>query len=175
MKTKHDIARYFEDDHPLVLDEASYQEIFAHINPNDLPHRDYAPLIPFVKYVGTKGDIMKFFVPNKYNGYNNFIQFPEWQAQVDDKSLNPNEAARLILWGNKSCLLHCQCPAYKFYGMQYILTQLDSAIVPEVRFPRIRNPQLMGICCKHLRRTLKVLPFHLGQMAAAIKQQRQNG
>ena len=52
------------------------------------------------------------------------------------------------------------------------MTQLDAAIVPEQRFPKIKNPQLKGVVCKHLLRTLKVLPFHLGDVAKAIAAER---
>ncbi len=162
---------YFDDAQPHVLDEMFYKDIFKEINPNNLPHRDYAPLIPFVRYVGTKQNIMKFFVPNRYNGWNTYIQFMEWEEQVTDESITAQEAARLLLWSG-NIRIHCPCPAFKFWGMQYILTQLDAAIIPEVRYPHIRNPNLKGIVCKHLNKTLKVLPFHLGNMATAVKNQR---
>ena len=166
-----ELHHYFHDDTPHVLDEEYYKDIMTEINPNNLPYKDYAPLIPFVKYVGTKKNNMKFFVPNKYNGWNTYIQFVEWMEQVNDASLTANEAARLLLWG-ANIRVHCPCPAYKFYGSQYILTQLDAAIIPEKRYPHIRNPNLKGIVCKHLNRCLKTLPFHLGDMASAIKEQR---
>jgi hypothetical protein len=57
--------------------------------------------------------------------------------------------------------------------MNYILTTKDAAIVPETRFPSIRNPQLKGGMCKHLIRSMKVLPFHLGDIAKAIKETRE--
>jgi hypothetical protein len=136
-----------------------------------LPHRDYSHLIKYVKYVGYKGNTLKFFVPNKFNGWNTYIQFKEWNDQVTDTDYSATEAARLLLWGG-NLRLHCTCPAYHFWGMQYINTQHDAAIVPEPRFPAIRNPQLLGFTCKHLTRTLRVLPFHLGDMANAIKNQR---
>jgi hypothetical protein len=47
-----------------------------------LPHRDYSHLIKYVKYVGYKGNTLKFFVPNKFNGWNTYIQFKEWNDQV---------------------------------------------------------------------------------------------
>ncbi len=165
---------YFHDDHPHILDEMFYKDIMAEINPNNLPYRDYAPLIPYVKYVGTKQNIMKYFVPNTYNGWNTYIQFMEWNEQVADESLTAPEAARLLLWSG-NIRVHCPCPAFKFWGSQYILTQLDSAIIPENRYPHIRNPSLKGIVCKHLNRSIKVLGFHLGDMASAIKEQRRNG
>ncbi len=180
---------YFHDDHPVSLNEHFYKETFdTHllneftykdmlriIDPRDLPHRDYAPLIPYVRYVGTEKNIMKFFVPSptKINMWNTYIEFVEWDSQVVDTKITPTEAARLLLWSS-DIRVHCGCPSFIFWGYQYILTQLDASIYSEERYPHIRNPNLKGIVCKHLRRTLKVLPFHLGDMATAIKQQRQH-
>jgi hypothetical protein len=172
---------YFQDSHPVILDEMYYADLMHSIEPRDLPHRDYLPLIKYVKYVGTEHNIMKFYVPSptpeKYQNFSGlnlwttYIQFMEWDDMIKDTSVNAVEAARLILWG-ANLRIHCPCPAYKFWGMQYIDTQLGIAMVPEPRFPGIRNPGLKGIACKHLRKTLKILAFHLGDMASVIKQQR---
>ena len=162
---------YWDDEHPPVLDEVNYKEILHHIDPRDLPHRDYAPLIPFVRYVATKQNTMKFFVPNRFNGWNVYIRFPQWKSQVNDLSLTAPDAAKLVLWAD-DIQIHCGCPSFKFYGYQYILSQLNAAIIPETRFPHIKNPLLKGIACKHCRRTIKVLPFHLADMASSIKSQR---
>jgi len=166
---------YFAEDHPVILDEMQFSDLLHTIDPRDLPYRDYAPLVKYVKYIETKESIMKFFVPSpiRINKWNCYIQFVEWGAQMRDTTLSAPEAARLLFWSG-NLRIHCQCPAYLFWGMQYIDTQLDIAIRPETRFPAIRNPQLKGIACKHLIRTLKVLPFHLGDMANAIKQQREH-
>jgi hypothetical protein len=177
----HEIHPYFHDDHPVVLDEMFYQDLYRAIDPRDLPHRDHEPLLKYVKYVETKDNIMKYYVPSptpeKYRNFSGLnlwtteIQFIEWDAVLADVSLNANEAARMVLWG-ANVRIHCPCPAYLFWGMQYIDTQLGIAIYPENRYPDIRNPQLRGIACKHLRKTIKVLPFHLGDIAAEIKKQR---
>jgi hypothetical protein len=173
---------YFHDDHPVMLDEMVYKDLLHAIDPSDLPHRDYAPLVKYVKYVDTLEDTMKFFVPSptpaKYivqypdlNYWENYIQFVQWDQVLLDRSLTAVEAARLLLWG-ADLRIFCTCPAYLYWGMKYIDTQLGIAIYPEDRFPHIRNPELRGIACKHQRRTIKVLPFHLGDMAKAIKTQR---
>ena len=166
---------YFDDSHPHILDETTYKDILHIIDPRDLPHRDYAPLIKYVKYVGTDDNIMKFFVPSptRINMWNTYIQFMEWNPEVRDTGVTPTEAARLLIWAG-NIRVHCGCPSFKFWGYQYILTQLDASIFQETRYPHIRNPQLKGICCKHLRRSLKVLPFHLGDMAKEIKAQRES-
>jgi hypothetical protein len=173
------VHAYFQDDAEPVLNEMHYKDIMGEILPNNvagqplnkLPFRDWAPLIPFVKYQGYKQNVMKFFVPNKFNGWETYIMFDEWTEQMQDANLKAPEVARLLLWGG-NLRLHCGCPSFSFWGFEYICTQLDAAIIPEVRYPHIRNPELKGICCKHLIRTLKVLPFHLGSMASAIVEQR---
>lgn len=156
---------------PIPLNEEYYQALIRKFDPNWLPHRDYSPLIPFVKFSGHKGNTMKFFVPNRYNGWNTYVRFSEWAEVRDDRDYNAAESARLLLWG-ANLKVFCGCPAFQFYGYNYILTQKDAAIVPEDRPPNIRNPHLKGIACKHLIKTLKVLPFHLGDMARNINQQR---
>lgn len=167
------------DDASTRLDEMTYKDLMGEIIPNStagatnakLPYRDWAPLVPLVKYMGYRGNTTKWFVPNKYNGWDVYIRFDEMYDLVNDTSVNPNEAARLLLWGG-NIRMHCNCPSFSFWGFQYILTQLDASIYAEDRFPKVRNPQLKGITCKHGRRVLKVLPFHLGDFASAIKEMR---
>lgn len=160
-----------DDSHPLILDEEYYKDLMKLYVPGHLPYKDYSPLVPFVRYEGYKGSTMRFFVPNRFNGWSTYVRFVEWGEVVDDREYDAVESARLLLWG-ANLQFHCGCPAYLFYGMNYILTQKDAAIVPENRFPSIRNPNLKGGLCKHGIRTMKVLPFHLGDMARAIAAQR---
>ncbi len=161
-----------DDQQPVVLNEEYYKSLMALYVPHWMPHKDYSPLIPFVRFDGYKGNTLRFFVPNRYNGWQTYVRFTEWNEVLDDREYNATESARLLLWGG-NLKVHCGCPAYLFWGMNYILTTKDAAIVPETRFPSIRNPNLKGGLCKHLTRTLKVLPFHLGDMSRAIKQQRE--
>lgn len=166
---------YFSDDHPAILDEITSKDMLHIIDPRDLPHQDYAPLVKYVKYVETRQNTMKFLVPSptRINRWNFYVQFVEWNAQVRDTSVSAPEAAQLLYWAG-NIRVHCGCPSFLFWGYEYILTQLDAAMRPETRFPHIRNPQLKGILCKHGRRVIKTLGFHLGDMATAIKQQRES-
>jgi hypothetical protein len=43
----------------------------------------------------------------------------------------------------------CNCPAYKYF-YSYVITQLESELDKEERYPYIKNPQLDGSFCKHL-------------------------
>jgi hypothetical protein len=172
---------YFLDDQPVkyagkrpvMLDEITAPDMLHVIDPRDLPHRDYAPLLKYVQYVETRDNIMKFYVPSPtlINKWNCYIQFVEWRQQVNDPGLTAVEAARLLYWSG-NIRIWCGCPSFLFWGYAYILTALDASMVPETRYPHIRNPELKGIACKHLRRCLKTLGFHLGDMAKAINQQR---
>ena len=175
----HHIHPYFNDDEPVRLDEETYKGLIRDITNNNvpgaivhnLPHRDWAPLIKYVQYREQEQGIFKFFVPNRYNGWFTYIQFVEWNEVIQDINYNANDSARLLLWGG-NLRLHCPCPSFCFHGYQYILTQKDAAIIPEERYPRIKNPQLKGVCCKHLNRCTKTLPFHLGTIATEIKKER---
>lgn len=153
------------------LDEFTVKDIRKIISPTDLPHRDYEPLLKDVIYQGTKKNISCWLVNNNKNGWNCYIKFLDWNNQIRDTSLRANEVANLLMWSG-DIQLYCGCPAFKFWGYQYILTQLGASIVPEKRFPHKRNPQLAGIACKHIRKLFRVIQFQTGSMAAAIKQQR---
>lgn len=169
------------------LDELTYRELRSEVVPNSvpgqrtakLPFRDWAPLLRAVEVQDNPDNnlrvadygTMHFKVKGNKNEWDTFINFVEWDKLLNDSSFNAPEAARMALWvGNVR--LHCNCPSFAFWGFQYILSQLDASIYYEDRFPVVRNPQLRGIACKHLIKTLTVLPAHSGDMARAIKQQR---
>lgn len=174
-----EVYNFRADDGSERLDEYGYRDIMGNIEKNNvagrrlnkLPFRDWAPLIPSVHYKGYAKNVMQFLVPGKWNAWETYIQFDEWAEQVADTSVTPDEAARLLFWAG-NIRVHCPCPSFSFWGFRYIMTTRDAAMFPETRFPRIRNPQLKGVVCKHLIKTLKVLPFHLADMATAIRQQR---
>lgn len=165
---------------PEFLVEFTYKDFLNHLGINhvagikrsNLPYRDWEPLIRSCRLVGVKNNIAKFFLPNRWNGWHTFIQFVQWYDEINDDRLTPMESARLLLWSG-DIKVHCGCPSYKFWGHQYVATQLDAAIEPETRFPHVRNPKLLGAgCCKHLRRTMRVLPFYAPDLAKAIREQR---
>lgn len=171
---------YHCDSVPAILDEMAYKDFAKAIVPNlvpgatlaDLPTRDWGPLLKECRYIGYRGDTFEILVNNNYNGWSNYYKWDEWNDVVTDTSLNANEAARLLLWAG-NLRMFCPCPSFTFWGYAYILTQLDSEIFREDRFPKVRNRQLKGFMCKHGRKSLKTLPMMLlPKMAAAIKETR---
>lgn len=68
--------------------------------------------------------------------------------------------------------VHCTCPAFKYFGPDYILnlSQYDAnAGRGDTRPPRIRNPKQYGAVCKHLQNVLNVLPWYITTMASWLK------
>jgi len=160
-----------------MLNEATYKELASLIDGNFLKQKIRADELQGVFYKKTVGSTMYFMVPSSEKSdnnidYLNMVQFDEneWNSIGNDPDLDGNEKARMLLWtGNIS--LFCSDPSFLYWGYQYILTVLDSSIYPEERQAVIKNPQDRGICCKHLNRVLRVLPFHSSDITTALKQQ----
>lgn len=158
-----------------ALNEATYKEIASIIDSNFLNQKQRADALNGIYYRGFNNDTMVFevnsaeFEDNSIR-YKNLIQFENWDQTGQDPDLNAIEKARLLLWAG-DIKLHCTCPSFLYWGYQYILTVLDSAIYPEQRFPDERNPQERGVVCKHLNRVLRALPFYNGDIAQAIQNQ----
>lgn len=55
--------------------------------------------------------------------------------------------------------VNCSCPHWVYGGYKYMATKLGYAFKDrEDRFPKIKNPKLLGTVCKHIFVTLKYLP-----------------
>lgn len=174
--------RAVRDEEGRLLLEFTYRDVLNHIGMENpvgakspkLPYRDWEKLIRSCKLVGVQSNTACFHLPNKYNGWNTFVRFVQWNDEITDRRLTPREAAKLLLWEG-DIQFHCGCPSYKFWGHQYVATELGCAIIPENRFPHIRNPNLVGAgCCKHLRKTMRVLPFYNADFAKYIREQRED-
>ena len=159
------------------LYEINYKQLAKAIDPTFLSQGIRARALRGVYYQGffwpnTPGDradarisdTMWFKVTSslhQYNGldYDCFVKFMDWDEVGADPDLTPREKALMLLWTG-DLQLDCNDVSFRYWGYQYILTQLDAAIRPEDRYPKYRNPQLRGVVCKHLNRVLKALPFH---------------
>lgn len=159
------------------LNEYTYRDLAQLIDGNFLAQKVRAAALKGVEFHGVDNSgTVQFEVPSSefevnQIKYRNLVQFIEWDQIGQDNSFkNAVEKARILLWqGNIK--LFCACPAFLYWGSAWILTVLDSAIYPEEREPKVRNPQHRGICCKHLSRVMQVLPFYSGKIAAEIKRQ----
>lgn len=179
------------------LNEVTFRDIMNQIDPNFLlqglrvqqqyilPHDGntyrgpgYEPRMRGISYQGFREDTMIFFVTHsseyperaKPAYYENAVRFMAWDEVGGDPNLTPKEKASLLLWSS-DVQLHCDDPSFLYWGYQYILSTMDAAMIPEFRYPKINNPGLEGIVCKHLNRVLHVLPFYNADLMKAVTEQ----
>lgn len=157
-----------------VLEEATYKEIQMFIDNDFLKQKVRANALEGVRHSGFEDHAMYFDIKSSLHKdnnitYSNVVKFNDWDAFIDETEYNPIERARLLMLSG-DLMLHCTCPSFLFWGYQYLLTQIDAAVVPEERPPVKRNPQQRGIVCKHLNRTLRSWPFFTSDFARYIRQ-----
>jgi len=125
-----------------------------------------------VKYESTQFDIVRFSTASESRPglrHQVWIQMAELRDVIDDPNYKMYDKVRLAM--TSGLRVHCTCEAFKFFGYQYIMTQLDTALAPENRPPNIRNPRHRGTVCKHIAAVLKVFPFWIATVAGELKRQ----
>lgn len=63
----------------------------------------------------------------------------------------------------------CNCPAFLFWGFQYLSWRKGYGLVKETRRPKVRNPHQKGNVCKHLFQVMQVYPFLATTLAKKFK------
>lgn len=111
------------------------------------------------------------------------VKLLDWDEALAAEGLDFPQRANLAVFGRLQ--VKCNCPAYLYWGYEYIETQLgsDNIEVPdyegkkggEDRFPKVRNPKLRGVICKHLTAVLLTLQRSLPEVASAMKSMAQAG
>jgi hypothetical protein len=100
------------------------------------------------------------------------IELMGWHQAVGSPAA-PMTAAKVA--SDQPVRFDCSCARHR-YWLRYIATIGGWNIGrPETGFPKIRNPQLKGVACKHVLRVAVELSGSVirGQIAAAIRQERQ--
>lgn len=92
------------------------------------------------------------------------VEYPDIDTEED---LTTREKVRLSLAGDIA--IHCTCPAFKWWGYEYIMTQLgaNSSSVQDI-YPKIRNPKLEGTLCKHSYRAIRRFGSYWSKVAKDI-------
>jgi len=166
---EHHISRPDES----ILKEATYKDIQMFIDNDFLKQRVRANALEGVRWKGVEDGTIMFNIKSSLHKdnnitYTNAFKLNSWDAFVDETEFNPIERARLMMMED-DLMVHCTCPSFLYWGYQYLLTQIDAALVPEDRLPKIRNPKQRGIVCKHLNRSLRSFPFFTSDLAQYIK------
>lgn len=82
------------------------------------------------------------------------IRLDEWTTHMGSYA-HYKDAVRASIKGNVS--MDCTCGRYQYY-LRYVATAAKVALRPEEKdYPKINNPKLMGLACKHQIKALKVL------------------
>ena len=82
------------------------------------------------------------------------VRLEEWYDHLTDPA-SWNAAAKAVAVGRIS--FDCTCGRHQ-YWYRYLATIGNFALAPlEKDFPKIRNPQLKGCCCKHVLKVLSLL------------------
>ncbi|MFA5491169.1 MAG: hypothetical protein WC284_18465 [Candidimonas sp.] len=157
------------------LHEASIKELMSLIDEDFLRQGQRAKALKGIRKHPdgfVVGNIARWLIDSAEKSSNGIdytcsMRFDDWDQVVEDRNLKATDAANMLMWvGNVS--LHCTCPSFIYWGYQWILTVLDSAIYDEPRRPIERNPGERGVICKHLNRVLKASPFYRGDLAREI-------
>jgi len=91
-----------------------------------------------------------------------YIEKASFQNIVNAK--NYNEIERLMLDGGLK--VHCNCPAFHYWGYKYMAWKMHYGLEKELRRPVIRNPFGKGYVCKHLYLVLETFPFYAKELAS---------
>ena len=150
------------------LEEATHHDLKLKIDKQFHHQGEYERKLISSKLQGFDGDTLVFIVTSnsKNHQYENRIQFLEFDSIVNSGK-KPIEIARDLMKADVK--VSCNCKDFKYRGYQYISTSIDAAIEPMNIFPIDRNPELRGVVCKHLNRTISVLPFNVSKIASLLK------
>lgn len=155
----------------ITLDEFVYKELKKEIDPKTLKR---SKTLGASRYVGLEhdGKTARFktkaqTTPNK-NYWTQWVRMEDFDEVKGMDDLTVFEKVTLLISGDLS--LKCNCPAFTYWGFEYILTQLDAVFGGEEdRYPEVRNPDLEGIVCKHLARVLYIFPFNIPKITRDMK------
>lgn len=156
----------------MLLKEFTRKDI---VNATDLNTRSKSKKVNGVYYSGITRDYTIVFKVRSATTpglqYINKIQMLEYPEIAGEEDLSVRDKVRLAIAGDLR--IRCSCPAFKYWGYEYITTELgihkgqDQTI-----YPHIRNPRLEGVVCKHLYRSLSALPFNIMSVVSDIMHDR---
>lgn len=99
-----------------------------------------------------------------------------WTQRIQlQKKLRPEEVARMdnreiqlrVLDGQLK--VHCDCPAFLYWGFAYKAWMRGYGLVRETRRPIVRNPKEQGFVCKHLFSIMNSWKFYAPMIADKYK------
>ena len=103
------------------------------------------------------------------------VRLQGWNDQLINERANEKTAVKNALDGQ--ILIDCDCERHQFW-YRYLAGVGGYALTPPVEkdFPKVRNPDLTGACCKHVVAAFQVVrtPTYQAVIASQMKRQRQH-
>ena len=174
-----------------ILNELTYKDIAGGVDGAFLNQKVRADALDPIEFIGmvdsvTSRDNRRFYSDTRNislfnvksseyseNGiiYPNTVAWEDWDEVGNDPDTpSYRDKAMFLIWAS-NVRLNCTCESFFWWGYQYILTQLDASIFPVQVAPKVRNPNVKGVVCKHMNRVLRSLPFYTGEIAAEMRDQ----
>jgi len=154
------------------LDEFTRKDI---VGATDLKTRDRSKKVRSTQYIGIMPDYTICFRVRSASTpgvtYINKVQMLDYPEAAAEEDLSVRDRVRLAIAGDLK--IRCSCPAFKWWGYEYITTELELHKGEDQKiYPHIRNPRLEGVVCKHLYKTLNALPFNIMKVVSDITNER---
>lgn len=102
--------------------------------------------VRFITNASEQSEVLRHFTVVELMGYDAAVASPEEPSALASRLVKESP---LRIW--------CDCGRYRYYYGFITTIGGCNAVVSENAFPKIRNPHLTGIACKHLLRTLSEL------------------
>jgi hypothetical protein len=172
LATDDDIDMAIEEHLKIYLGEENYKDLRSDA-PDFLNVRAKSKQTPGSRYQFTDKKGVIHFKTNSHRipgvVYDQQVKLLDLDAVIQrfGGTRRPQEIVRMAIEGNIE--VHCTDPSWKYWGFQYIGTKDDYSIVPEPRYPKVRNPNLKGSVCKHLDNVLYILPFQVSKVTADLR------
>lgn len=120
-------------------------------------HRAAAGKLHFVTNAGPDSDVTRHHVHVEFPGFSSYAASP----------IDPKRVARSML--NSALKFECDCGRFTFW-YRFIATKgRFVAGRLETGFPRIRNPRLVGVACKHALRVMQAVLTDANVLAQTAK------
>jgi len=105
-----------------------------------------ADVFHFVTNSGPDSDVSRHHV---------HVEFMDFESEVAASKLDPKKIGKAVAKGKLK--FNCDCGRHR-YWFRYIATIGHyNYSRPETGYPKIRNPKLQGVACKHVLRTMHVI------------------
>jgi hypothetical protein len=163
----HDISslRLLEDscDSMSPIFEETYKQLRASMEKGRFARSKNMPSY-YKGVMNTKGWI-KFVTPSQFNRgkyYTQYIKLLDIKDLDALKDLKKKDAINLLLSGNIA--VYCNCPDFLYKGYKYMAFNMGYGMFREMRFPKVKNPNLEGTVCKHVGTVLQVYMMNMSDI-----------